>query len=819
MPPADFHAPPPRRLIVLTGAADACRTAAQALLGGFVSEEIRWLDVGGDGLARLHAGRIPDPATARSPHAALGSECAALVIDAHTGFDPDAVGQAAGALRGGGVLLLLAPALAGWPLHADPLRRRCSVHGCEPAGPDRYLARLARCIASDATFLRIELTPQATPPASATPANGERHLPIARDRTPRGGGAGERGRTPERSAGVSPSPPAPLRQEERGDQSPGAGTPCLRELPICVNSHEGRGAGNTARPAVTGIPPAALPAPPPPAGGPAGVCATADQAAAVAALVRLARGRARRPLVLTADRGRGKSAALGLAAARLLAAGWPRIVVTGPRLDAATAVFAHAAAALPAAQATRGRLEIAGGVLEFVAPDALADAAPVPLLFVDEAAALPAALLARLLAHHPRIAFASTVHGYEGSGRGFALRFRATLDARTPDWRGLTLTTPIRWPADDPVERRLARWLLLDAEPAPDAALAGLVDPAGPDPQSLTIVRIDRDRLVDDEARLAQLHGLLVAAHYRTTPLDLRHLLDGPNLRLYAALTGDAAVAGVLLAAEEGGFDAALATEVHAGRRRPRGHLIPQSLAQHLGVADGAERRCLRIVRIAVHEAVRGRGIGRALLATLADAAARDGFDLLGTSFSAETGVLRFWQAAGLRPVRVGSGHDAASGAPPLMLLRALSAAGQAMLAPLLARFATDLPLRLAGPLSALEAELAAALLAGASAGAGVDTAHDAATVTAFAHGARDWASAWPALWRAAGRALAEAGSPLTPAERALLVAALLQHQPWPALARLIDASGRAAVETRLRQVFARLADHAGPAPAAARGR
>ncbi|HMW30075.1 MAG TPA: hypothetical protein PKE44_10990, partial [Plasticicumulans sp.] len=59
----------------------------------------------------------------------------------------------------------------------------------------------------------------------------------------------------------------------------------------------------------------------------------------------------------------------------------------------------------------------------------------------------------------------------------------------------------------------------------------------------------------------------------------------------------------------------------------------------------------------------------------------------------------------------------------------------------------------------------------------------------------------------------------LTPAERALLVAALLQHQPWPALARLIDASGRAAVETRLRQVFARLADHAGPAPAAARGR
>lgn len=752
MPPADFHAPPPRRLIVLTGTADACRVAAQALLGRFVSEEVRWLDVDSDGLARLHAGRVPDPAAARNPQAALGSECAALVIDAHTGFDPDAVGQAAGALRGGGVLLLLAPPLACWPLHADPLRRRCSVHGCEPAGQDRYLARLARCIATDAALLRIEAGPQATPPARAL-------------------------------------------------------------------SREGRRAEQPAGPAVAGVTPAALPPPPPLAGGSAGVCATADQILAVEALVRLARGRARRPLVLTADRGRGKSAALGLAAARLLADGWPHIVVTGPRLDATTAVFAHAAAALPAAQATRGRLELAGGVLEFGAPDALADAAPVPLLFVDEAAALPAALLARLLARHPRIAFASTVHGYEGSGRGFALRFRATLDARTPDWRGLTLTTPIRWPADDPVEARLARWLLLDAEPAPAAALAGLVRPADPDPQLPTIVRIDRDRLVDDEAQLAQIHGLLVAAHYRTTPLDLRQLLDGPNLRLYAALTRDAAVAGVLLAAGEGGFDAALATEVHAGRRRPRGHLIPQSLAQHLGVAEGARLRCLRVVRIAVHEAVRGRGIGRALLATLADDAVRDGFDLLGTSFSAETGVLRFWQAAGLGPVRVGSGHDTASGAPPLMLLRALSAAGEATLAPLLARFAADLPLRLAGPLSALEAELAAALLAGAGADAAVDTAHDTATVTAFAHGARDWASAWPALWRTAGRALAQADPALSPAERALLVAALLQHQPWPALARLIGASGRAAVEAQLRQVFARLADHAGQAPAALRGR
>ncbi|BBI53235.1 hypothetical protein HORIV_56560 [Vreelandella olivaria] len=69
---------------------------------------------------------------------------------------------------------------------------------------------------------------------------------------------------------------------------------------------------------------------------------------------------------------------------------------------------------------------------------------------VDEAAAIPAALLGQWLTAFPRIAFATTVHGYEGSGRGFALRFRATLDRLTPQWKALTLNAPIRWRSGDP---------------------------------------------------------------------------------------------------------------------------------------------------------------------------------------------------------------------------------------------------------------------------------------------------------------------------------------------------------------------------------
>lgn len=703
--PADFPALPPRRLIAVCGDADDGRRAAGRLLAGFPPAEVCRLTVGDDGLARLQRGSDGTPS--RPALAALGSECTALVVDAHSGFDPDAVGQCAGSVRAGGVLLLLAPPPEHWPSLADPVRRRCHAHGDDASGPDRYLLRLARLLGEAGMTIRV---PESPPPAA---------LPY----------------------------PAPVRHR------------------------------------------------------PPDRCASADQAAAVDDLLRLAHGRAQRPLLLCADRGRGKSAALGLAAAALLAEGWPRVVVTGPRLDATAAVFAHAAAALPAAAGGRGRLTLAdGGVLEFIAPDALAapDAPAVPLLLVDEAAALPGAVLARLLDRHPRIAFASTVHGYEGSGRGFALRFRARLDARTPQWRERTLTTPIRWPAGDPLEAVLARWLLLDAEPAAVAAVTGV--------EAITIRGLDRDRLVHDEALLANVHGLLVAAHYRTTPLDLRQWLDGPNLQVYAALGADGAPLGVLLAADEGGFAAPLAADVYAGRRRPRGHLIPQSLAQHLGIEHGATCRCARIVRIAVHAAMRGRGIGSALLAALADDGRRRGFDLLGTSFAAEAGVLRFWQRAGLRPVRIGSRRDTAGGAPALMLLQPLSAAGAAMFAPLPGRFAADLPLLLAGPHAGLEAPIAAALLAAAGKADAADAAHTAATVTAFAAGARDLASAWPALWRTAAAALADAEAPLSADERALLVAALLQHQPWPTLVCQFGESGRAALEARLRQVFARLA-------------
>jgi hypothetical protein len=124
----------------------------------------------------------------------------------------------------------------------------------------------------------------------------------------------------------------------------------------------------------------------------------------------------------------------------------------------------------------------------------------------------PPPVLQGLLEHYRRVVFATTIHGYEGTGRGFALRFRDVLDRRTPGWRELRLETPIRWAPNDPLERFVFRALLLDAEPSHPARRAG---DRAPSPR---IELLHRDRLAADEATLSELFGLLAIAHYQSRP-------------------------------------------------------------------------------------------------------------------------------------------------------------------------------------------------------------------------------------------------------------------------------------------------------------
>ena len=535
-------------------------------------------------------------------------------------------------------------------------------------------------------------------------------------------------------------------------------------------------------------------------------CATADQAAAVEAIMRAARGRARRPLLLTSDRGRGKSAALGLAAARLLSDGPWHIRVTAPRPAAVNPVFMHAAQQLPAAHRLRLQLQLAEARLEFTPPDALyLDAPPADLLLVDEAAALPTTVLARLLTHYPRIIFATTRHGYEGTGGGFSLRFQPLLEQQTPQWQALELHTPIRWAKDDPLEALTWRLLLLDSEPAPVEAFAV------PSPAACELVAEDRTAWLCDEARLRELFGLLLLAHPRTTPGDLQRLLDDPALRVFT-LTAQGHILAAVLLATEGGFDPAMSRAIHAGYRRPRGHLVPQSLAFHAGLVQAPAQQCARIMRIAVHPRLQGQGYGTRLLQRLHTTGLAH--DYFAASFGAEPRLLRFWQRAGYYPVRIGTSRGTSSGLHAVIVMRAHREPGDVLLQQARNRLLQQLPTLLSEPLRELEADLVDRLLEPRmQPRTPVLEPLDWGDVVGFAFAQRPFEVCQPALLAFFSQALSDPRLPTALADetRQLLIIKLLQRHTWQTTAKRIGLTGRAAVLEQLRLAIQALVRQVAP--------
>ncbi|MFY0676133.1 MAG: tRNA(Met) cytidine acetyltransferase [Neptuniibacter sp.] len=432
---------------------------------------------------------------------------------------------------------------------------------------------------------------------------------------------------------------------------------------------------------------------------------TLDQQHAVELILSQFR-RGRRPAVITADRGRGKSVALGIAAAQLSGLDYEDVLITAPEFSAASAAFDMAHQLLPEYEYTKGCLSNKGHKIRFVEPElALSEVGKGQVLLVDEAAAIPVPTLTKLLQHFPRVAFSTTIHGYEGTGQGFSVRFKCVLDRETPNWKSIHLTQPIRWSDNDPLEALLFNLLMLDAE-----AVSGekLLESYSPD--EISIHQLDRDELTEDYAILDQLFGLLVLAHYRTTPGDLRVLLDSPNLHVWV-LKSSGYVAGVVLVAEEGPLQEDLIEPIWAGERRPRGHLLPQTLVNQEGYRNSASLKYGRIMRIAIHPALRRNDLGSQLLSVLKEQGKALGWDCLGASFSASSDLLSFWQQAGFNTIRMGSSRDSVSGSHAAVVLQPLTNQGDQVAEHLRGRFLEQLNYRLSDDLGSLEPELVCLLL------------------------------------------------------------------------------------------------------------
>ncbi|WP_127960321.1 tRNA(Met) cytidine acetyltransferase TmcA [Serratia microhaemolytica] len=348
--------------------------------------------------------------------------------------------------------------------------------------------------------------------------------------------------------------------------------------------------------------------------------------------------------VLTGARGRGKSSLAGMLIAQSRTQCW----ITGP-----------------SRVATEVACQWAEGKAHFWPPDALLQhcaertISGIDWLLIDEAAAIPIPLLQQLISHFPRVLLMSTVQGYEGTGRGFLLKFCAAL----PHWQPLTLNQPMRWAAGDALERVIDNLLLFDQT----------IDCTA-DTQPVSIETLAQAQLCASQPLLQQFYALLCSAHYRTSPLDLRRLMDAPGMH-FACARADQQLIAALWLVEEGGIDQALAHEVWAGRRRPRGNLVAQSLAAHSGQWWAPTLRSRRITRVAVLPNWRQRGIASALIKQQQQQATD--LDFLSVSFGYSAELWHFWQQCGFKLVRLGNRLEASSGCYTAMALLPLSAAGE----------------------------------------------------------------------------------------------------------------------------------------------
>ena len=342
---------------------------------------------------------------------------------------------------------------------------------------------------------------------------------------------------------------------------------------------------------------------------------------------------------VTAARGRGKSALAGQLISRIAGSA----IVTAPA-KAATDVLA----------------QFAGEKFRFIAPDALlASDEQADWLVVDEAAAIPAPLLHQLVSRFPRTLLTTTVQGYEGTGRGFLLKFCA----RFPHLHRFELQQPIRWAQGCPLEKMVSEALVFDDENFTHT------------PQGNIVISAFEQTLWRSEPETPlKVYQLLSGAHYRTSPLDLRRMMDAPGQHFLQA-AGENEIAGALWLVDEGGLSQELSQAVWAGFRRPRGNLVAQSLAAHGSNPLAATLRGRRVSRIAVHPARQREGTGRQLIAGALQYT--HDLDYLSVSFGYTGELWRFWQRCGFVLVRMGNHREASSGCYTAMALLPMSDAGK----------------------------------------------------------------------------------------------------------------------------------------------
>ncbi|GAB4850393.1 hypothetical protein Ancab_029698 [Ancistrocladus abbreviatus] len=385
------------------------------------------------------------------------------------------------------------------------------------------------------------------------------------------------------------------------------------------------------------------------------LCTTLDQGKSVSTFLDAILDKGfQRTIALTASRGRGKSAALGLAIAGAIAAGYSRIFVTAPSPDNLKSLFEFICKGLhalnfeehihydlvkssnPELRRAIIQININKGykqVVQYIQPQDCVKLSQAELLVIDEAAAIPLPIVKLLLG--PYLVFmSSTVNGYEGTGRSLSLKLFSHLEKQNlipaesdssqsgRIFQKIEMKEPIRYACGDPIESWLNMLLCLDATNSTPP-----ID-RFPHPTECSLYYVNRDTLFsfhkESEIFLQRMMCLYVSSHYKNSPNDLQLMADAPAHHLFVLLgpvdesrnilPDIFCVIQVCLEGQISRKSAQLSLQMG---RLPSGDQIPWKLCEEFDNTDFPTFSGVRIVRIAVHPSALGHGYGSAALELL----------------------------------------------------------------------------------------------------------------------------------------------------------------------------------------------------------
>ncbi len=349
-----------------------------------------------------------------------------------------------------------------------------------------------------------------------------------------------------------------------------------------------------------------------------------------------------RTVFITGNRGTGKSTALAKTALLLREKGIETVLSAPSRANCRKVFSIVPEESLP-----------------FTAPETLAEKRSAVAL-IDEMSGIPLWRLRDIIKAGPAV-LAGTADGYEGNARGTALR----LIKGTPGAETIELSRNLRFPSGDTLRK------VMESVFVPESRAPGMPDGyCLPDEGQLSVRKLSQEELAADDLLLGSLYELLLENHYETSPDDIRTILDTPGFAVYAVFSPEGRLLGAAVTAEEE-IERKLIDDIAMGRRRPRGMIVPQSLLAHEGLRDAAFYTYRRIVRIAVREKLRRKGLGSMLLRSLS-LDQESACDFIAVSFGITEDLLRFWTSAGFTPVKVGTEPDAASGLVSAIMLKPL---------------------------------------------------------------------------------------------------------------------------------------------------